>query len=264
MTPAHGTPLGLSSTPLSDMSLFSDLDFPTSSTPWANGNLVSGLANYSVTEVIDSGPENTAPMATPTTRSTQKHSAAVAPQTNIHASSMAQNSSMNWLQEADSSTPLMMGLIAPSSADRPALDVLADVVGADTSTSNSRSTRQNRLTSPAPSRTSGTMEPPTRTPGSRLFHSSTTGIAGTLTRSASRARTSTSGNHNASVVPTSNQSQAHTHMGSMSPMLDLSGILHSSMLSEDNEMDTSTASGTSSNKKRKRAGGEVCPCVHSL
>ena len=256
MTPAHGTSLGLSSTPLSDMSLFSDLDFPTSSTPWANGNLVSGLANYSVTEMLDNGAENTAPMATPMNRGTVKHAAAAAPQTNIHTSSMAQSSSMNWLQEADSSTPLMMGLIVPSSADRRGLDVLADVVGADNAASNARNTR---LTSPAPSKTTGTMEPPTRTPGSRLFHASTNGIAGTLTRSASRARTSTSGNHN--TASGTNQSHIQTHMGSMSPMLDLSGILHSSMLSEDNEMDTSTASGTMSNKKRKRTGGEVSRCV---
>lgn len=259
MTPAHGTPLGLPSTPLSDMSLFSDMDFPTASTPWANGTLVHGLSNYHIVDAIDAGNplDVTTPMSSIGSK-TQGHLTAM-PNGYTHSSGMGQYASTSWLQEADASTPVMMGMIAPNSAERRALDVLADAIDADhTSARRVRYNAQThiRMGSPAPTMATGAMEPPTRTPGSRLFPSSSgkaTGIAGTLTRSASRNR---SGSVTAPLV--SHMMHAAHAPSVMSPMLDLSGILQSSMVSDDNDTDMS---GVFSHKKRKRSGSEViCIC----
>jgi hypothetical protein len=298
MTPAHGN-FGQPSTPMSDMSLFSDMDFPTAaSTPWANGNLVSGLSS-SVVDTLMNGvmPLGPLPMATPMTGSGSSM--------RLVAASGASHplggplgghpsmGSMQWLQESD--TPACMGGmtglmgIAPSSAERRALDVLADVVecGADAGAGGALPKRVHypgRMASPAPS---GSMEPPTRTPGSRLFPPtaattgttgatntdaaapSANGIAGSLTRSASRTR---SGTKSANPTPTHTGAAAlqqgqgqHVHSAcSLSPMLgDLSGILHCSMAeSEDGDVyspseNTSPLGGVFSNKKRKRNGREV-------
>lgn len=255
MTPARGTPMGLPSTPMSEMSLFSDMDFPTAVTPWANGNLVSGLSS-SVLDTLTNSVNMGVPMATPMTGDNMKLPVGTVASgaSNIHSSFMGQHPSTAWLQEADSATPVMMGMIAPSSAERKGLDVLADVVDVSAPSSAVKRVHYNETQSPA---ASGNMEPPTRTPGSRLFPSA---AAGVHTRTTSRTRSLTKAQASDTSLPTTmNLHPAMTHpSGALSPMLgDLSGILHSSISEEDDDMDTSMTDEVFSNKKRKRGGREV-------
>lgn len=224
------------------MSLFSDMEFPTASTPWANGNLVTGLTNYSAVESIDPHP-----VSTPMTRASKRqiHHSAIVAGTNVYSGGVEiPNPPSSWLQEVDSSIPFMMGMNAPSSVERRALDVLADVADVDqNAASNARRVRYNeqssRMSSPTHSGNVGAMEPPTRTPGSLLFPpSGSKGANGSSTAFMTRGSSITQS------VP-------------QSPM-DLSGILQSSMVSDEND---TVFSGLLSNKKRKRRGQEVGPFI---
>lgn len=117
MTPGNGNGLHFPQTPMSEMSLFSDLEFH-SSTPWPSYAAAMDQQQSASSAPVGAGLAIATP--TPSARTTKKSPGLFG--------SAGSSSRSNWAPEADGSTPMLFANMAPNSVDRKNAEVCSHIL----------------------------------------------------------------------------------------------------------------------------------------